>query len=217
MIRLVSINIGEIEPIGTRRGKPVLSGIRKRPVGEGAITLSRDGISGDHQADLRVHGGPNKAVYAYSSDHYPWWAEQMGTTEPYGPGAFGENLTLAEIDETGVHLGDVWQWGTAVLQICQPRYPCFKLALATDRPKVIKDFLESGRSGWYLRLLEPGEAALHAPITVQEADPAGITIREVALAAGLGIEPERQIEIAGHPALAPGWANMLRQYAIARP
>jgi MOSC domain-containing protein YiiM len=216
VIALLSINVGQLEQIGTRRGNPVLSGIRKRPVGAGAVELTRDGIVGDHQADLRLHGGPNKAVYVYSSDHYPWWTEQLSASVPYGPGAFGENLTLSGIDETGVHLGDIWQWGTAVLQICQPRYPCFKLALATERPQIVQRFLASGRSGWYLRLLEPGIAGLHEPIVLHERDPDRITVRELALAAGTGIEPERQIEIAGHAALAPAWAGMLRQGAIAK-
>lgn len=215
MIDLISVNVGLPAVIGMRRGQPVMSGIRKRPVGSDVVAVSSTNIEGDAQADLRVHGGLNKAVYAYSADHYPWWTAQMRPDEPYGPGSFGENLTVAGLDEAGVCLGDVWQWGTAVLQICQPRFPCFKLALATARPKIVQRFIESGRSGWYLRVIEPGTGVVAGPIQLAERDPARITIREAALAVAARAEPERMIEIAAHPALASSWATMLRHQAIA--
>ena len=91
-----------------------------------------------------MHGGPDKAIYVYSDDHYPWWTGELRPDEPYGLGAFGENLTVAGIDETGVCLGDTWRWGTVLLQICQPRYPCFKLAMTTDQPDIIKRFSNPG-------------------------------------------------------------------------
>ena len=214
MIDLISVNVAMPEIIGVRRGRPVLSGFCKRPVRGTMVDVGMTNIVGDAQADLRAHGGPNKAVYAYSADHFPWWTQQMRPDQPYGPGALGENLTLAGIDETRVSIGDVWQWGTAILQICQPRYPCFKLAMATDRPSIVQRFVDSGLSGWYLRVLEPGQAPVRGPIAVRERDGAGITVREAALAAARSAEPERLIEIAAHPALAPVWATRLRALAI---
>lgn len=210
MLDLISVNVAVPAIIGMSRGNPVLSGILKRPVEKAFVRVSPANIEGDAQADLRNHGGPDKAIYAYSADHYPWWTAQMGPAQPYRPGAFGENLTLAGVDESDVHIGDIWQWGSAILQVCQPRYPCFKLALATERPKIVKRFLESGRSGFYIRVLEPGEAPVCGPITVQEEDSDGITVREAALAVYEGATSARQLEIAGHPALAASWAAMLR-------
>lgn len=215
MIELLSVNVGQPELIGTRRGNQVVSGIRKRPVKPGPIEVCVTNIAGDAQADRRLHGGPDKAIYAYSADHYPWWTEQMHPGEPYGPGAMGENLTLEGVDETAVCIGDIWQWGSATLQICQPRYPCFKLAMVTNRPAIVKRFAESGRSGWYLRVLQAGQASVAEPILVEEQDRARISVREAALAGSQMSEPERLIEIAAHPALAPSWAGMLRHLAIA--
>jgi MOSC domain-containing protein YiiM len=214
VIELLSVNVAQPEVIGTRRGRPVLSGFRKLPVETQMVEVGLTNIAGDAQADLRAHGGPNKAIYAYSADHFLWWTQQMNPAHPYGPGALGENLTLAGIDETGACIGDVWQWGSAGLQICQPRYPCFKLAMATERPTMVSRFLESGRSGWYLRVLEPGHAGVSGTIIVKQRDSAGISVRDAALASSHPTEPERQIEIAAHPALAPNWANRLRHLAI---
>lgn len=214
MIELVSVNVALPTVIGTRRGRPVQSGIRKRPVGTATVEVGLTNIAGDAQADLRAHGGLNKAVYAYSADHFPWWTQQLRPEHPYGPGSLGENLTVTGVDESDVHIGDIWQWGEAMLQISQPRYPCYKLAMATSRPSIIKRFLDSGRCGWYLRVLEPGCAMVGGRIDVRERDLRGISVREAALAVTQATEPERQIEIAAHPALAPSWATKLRQLAI---
>lgn len=214
MIDLISVNVGQPEVIGARRGRPVLSSIRKHPVTAESIQVGLTNIAGDAQADLRVHGGTHKAVYVYSADHLPYWTEVMKPDDPYGPGALGENLTVAGIDETAVCIGDVWQWGSAVLQVCQPLYPCYKLGLVTGKPGFVKRFLESGRSGWYLRVLQAGLAMTAGPIVVRERDRDGISVREAALAVSQKTEPERQIEISSHPALAPGWAEMLRHLAI---
>jgi MOSC domain-containing protein YiiM len=214
VIKLLSVNVAEPDVIGVRRGRPVLSGILKRPVATDSVEVGLTNIAGDAQADLRAHGGPDKAVYAYSADHFPWWTAHMKPDQPYGPGALGENLTVTGIDETGLRIGDILQWGEAVLQISQPRYPCYKLAMATHRPTIVKRFLESGRSGWYLRVLEPGCAPARGTICLRERDSAGISVREAALAASHPTEPERLIEIASHPALAPRWAEMLRHNAI---
>jgi MOSC domain-containing protein YiiM len=214
VIDLLSVNVAQPAIIGTRRGQPVLSGFCKRPVRTKTVEVGSTNIAGDAQADLRAHGGPDKAVYAYSADHFPWWSKEIRAEEPYGPGALGENLTVGGVDENDVCIGDIWQWGEAVLQICQPRYPCYKMAMATARPTIVRRFLESGRSGWYLRVLETGCAEVAGPIIVLERDSARISVRDAALAASHPTEPERQIEIAAHPALAERWADRLRHLAI---
>jgi len=214
VITLQSVNVGQPEVIGFRRGRPVLSGFRKQPVELTCVEVGSTNIAGDGQADLRAHGGPNKAVYAYSADHFAWWAKHVRLERPVGPGTFGENLTLSGLDEAAVCIGDVWRWGTAVLQVSQPRFPCYKMAMATGRPTIVKRFLESNRSGWYLRVLEEGEGPVGGDICLLERDPAGLTVREASLASWHPTEPERLIEIAAHPALAPSWANLLRHNAI---
>jgi len=173
-VRLVSVNVATPQVIGAIRGEPVLSGIGKSPVGERELFLSEINLEGDDQADRRVHGGPDKAVYAYPSEHLSAWQTELGLD--LGPGSFGENFTTAGVLETDVFIGDVWTWGEAVLQICQPRYPCFKLAMVLDRPDIIKTFLASARSGWYLRVLRPGRVSRSAPITSVERHPAAISV-----------------------------------------
>lgn len=213
IISLVSVNVGKIEAIGLRRGKPVESGYRKKPVAGESVSVGLTGIDGDHQGDLVAHGGPDKAVYAYSADHFAFWTDAMKPASPYGPGSFAENLTLSGIDETEVLIGDVWRWGEAQLQICQPRYPCFKMALATERPKIVKRFLAEGRSGIYFRVLQPGSAPVTGPITVVKRDPHGLTVRDAAFAAYRTTDPGRLRELATHPELAARWKAILLRSA----
>lgn len=216
MIELASVNVGLPAVIGSRRGKPVMSGIRKTPITTETIAVGVTNLAGDRQADLRVHGGPEKAIFAYPLAHLAAWTEELKPDAPYAPGSIGDNLTIANLDETQVSIGDIWSWGDALIQICQPRYPCFKLALAAGRPQIVKRFLTTGRSGWYIRVLEPGEAPARGPITVQQRDRAGITVREAALAVFSEADADRQLEIATHPALAESWRSMLRHRADTR-
>lgn len=213
MIELVSVNVGLPAHLGMRRGQPVLSSIRKSPVTTAMIEVGLENLGGDRQADLRVHGGPEKAIFAYPIEHLTAWTDELKPESPYTPGSLGDNLTVAEIDEKQVCIGDVWQWGSAVLQICQPRYPCYKLALAAGKPQIVKRFLATGRSGWYIRVLEPGSAPVRGPITVLGRDPAGIAVRAAALAVFADADPQRRRQIADHPALAESWRAMLRRLA----
>lgn len=137
-VRLVAVNVGQPGVIGTRHGEPVLSGIRKRLVAEAVVRLDRLNLAGDRQADQRWHGGLDKAVYAYPSEHFPAWAAELG--RPVGPAAFGENLTTAGPVEADVRIGDVWAWGDALLQVVQPRWPCFKLAIHSRTPDMAARF-----------------------------------------------------------------------------
>ena len=151
-------------------GRLIQTGIDKRPV-DGPVAVHRLGLTGDMQADLRVHGGLQKAVYVYASEHYEFWRAQLPGTE-LPPGSFGENLTISGLLEADVHVGDRLQIGTAVFQVTQPRTPCFKLALKFERPDMIHRFLASGRSGFYLSvviegIVKAGSSVEHAPAAVR--------------------------------------------------
>jgi MOSC domain-containing protein YiiM len=181
IVRIVSVNVGRPQTIGRRRGEPVLSGIGKAPVAAADLDLDRLNLDGDAQADRRVHGGRDKAVYAYPSEHLPQWSDELSLA--LGPGAFGENVTTAGWLEDDVRIGDVWEWGEALLQVVQPRHPCFKLAMRIDRPEVIERMLENGRTGWYLRVLRPGRVTTDGTIRVADRHPAGVSVRRVHAAA----------------------------------
>jgi MOSC domain-containing protein YiiM len=181
LVGLLSVNVGEPEMIGTRRGRPVSSGIRKRPVDVNTETIRLEvlNLAGDRHADRRVHGGVDKAVYAYPAEHLPRWNEELEIDPELGPGAFGENLTTTNCREDDVHVGDIWSWGDAVLRVTQPRGPCYKLAMALGRPDIVRRFMETGRTGWYLRVLRPGIVPVAGPIFVAERRPEAPTILEV--------------------------------------
>jgi MOSC domain-containing protein YiiM len=163
--RLASIQVGRIAPLGPQ-GVP--SGFIKRAVA-GAVGVGVLGLDGDAQADLTVHGGPEKAVYGYAADHYAAWARDFPTLAPrLQPGSMGENLTIAALSEDDICVGDVHAIGTALLQVCQPRQPCFKLALALGEPRLGKAMVRSGRSGWYYRVLQGGAIAAGDEIRLAE-------------------------------------------------
>jgi MOSC domain-containing protein YiiM len=157
-------------------GQLVKSGIIKAPVAE-PVRVRTLNLDGDRQADLKVHGGIDKAVYAYPSEHYAFWQEELGEQLPWG--AFGENLTVAGLDETNVSIGDQLGIGTAVFAASQPRLPCFKLAAKFQRDGIIQRFKDSRRTGFYLRVLQEGELQVGDPIVVLKQEPARLTIREL--------------------------------------
>jgi MOSC domain-containing protein YiiM len=135
----------------------VSTGIYKKPV-DGRVRVRILGLEGDEQADLRAHGGPKKAVYAYPSEHYPLWRGEFPDRElPWG--FFGENLTTKGLKEKDVHMGDRFRIGTAILEVTKPRFPCFKLGIKFGGEEILDRFLRSGRSGFYLGVLEEGEVA----------------------------------------------------------
>lgn len=177
VVGLVSVNVGRPALLGTHRGRPVLSGIVKRPVEVDELWLDWENLEGDGQADLEDHGGRDKAVYAYPTEHLAPWSEELGEESPLGPAAFGENLSTVGWTEEDVRIGDTWAWGDAVLEVNQPRWPCFKLALHRGRGDIQRRFRESGRTGWYLRVLEPGRVPVAGPITVVERHPAMASVR----------------------------------------
>jgi len=133
----------------------------------GAVAVTRLGLEGDEQADLSVHGGPEKAVYAYAAAHYPQWALEFPQLAPhFGPGAMGENLTVSNLTENEICVGDIHQAGSALLQVCQPRQPCFKFALRHGNKHLPKAMVRNGFSGWYYRVLRVGQLAAGDPLTL---------------------------------------------------
>ena len=208
VLRLVSVNVALPEVIGTlRRDKPIVSGIAKRPVAGETLRLGALNLEGDGQADLRVHGGPDKAVYAYPVEHLPVWNAELGTA--FGPGTFGENLTTAGMLEDEARIGDVWTWGEARLQIVQPRSPCYKLAAITARPDIGKRLIRAGRTGWYLRVLEPGEVPVAGPIRVVERHPAGVTVLDAHRATLPGASRDERVRVAAVEPLADSWKEWI--------
>ena len=190
-IELVSVNVAMPKYLGRHRGQPITSGIAKQPVTAESLWLDHLNLEGDGQADLEVHGGPDKAVYAYPSEHLPAWSAELG--QELGPAPFGENLSTAGGTEDDVCIGDRWYWGDAVLQVCQPRSPCFKLAMHRDRGDIARRLRDSGRTGWYLRVLEPGRVPVAGPVAV-EPHPMGATVGVVHHAIRHGATPAEVIE-----------------------
>ena len=152
---IVSLNVGRPEPFRWN-GKTLLTGIFKKPAA-GRRYLSRTGLEGDGQADLKHHGGTEKAVCVYSYEHYPFWEEAL--RRQLAPGAFGENLTLLGRAEEEVCIGDTYRWGEAVLQVSQPRQPCFKLSAVFGVPELPLLVQETGFTGYYFRVLQEGLVA----------------------------------------------------------
>jgi len=153
-MKVISVNVGRPHEF-TIRGDIIATSIFKDPV-KGRVRIATLNLEGDEQSDLSVHGGINKAVYAYPSEHYARWREELPEAElPWG--AFGENLTISGLLESTTCIGDRLRIGTAELVVTQPRQPCFKLAYKFGREDMIKRFVRSGRSGFYLRVAAEGD------------------------------------------------------------
>jgi MOSC domain-containing protein YiiM len=157
--KLIAIHVGKPKRIGTQGSgdpweRPFVSGIYKERV-EGPVWLGEVNLEGDKQADLRVHGGPNRAALCYSADHYPRWLAELPSSGLV-PGMFGENFTIEGLEEATVCMGDIYAIGDARVQVSQLRGPCFKLARRVGRRDMVERVLETGRSGWYVRVLAPG-------------------------------------------------------------
>jgi MOSC domain-containing protein YiiM len=176
-MRVLSVNVGVPREVRWR-GKPVTTGIYKEPVG-GRVQVRRLNLDGDRQADLRVHGGPDKAVYAYPSEFYELWSRERPELV-LGPGTFGENLTLEGLLDEEVSVGDRFRFGTAELVVTQPRIPCFKLGIRVGSDGFVTEFLERGLLGFYLAVAREGEVAAGDPIAEVARDPRGFRVTEVA-------------------------------------
>ena len=175
-MKVLSINVARPRII-ISKGQRISTGIFKQPV-EGPVMLRRLNLDGDRQADLSVHGGPAKAVYAYPSEHYPLWQKELPDMDlPYG--MFGENFTTEGLNEDNTNIGDRFRIGEAVVMVTQPREPCFKLAAKFGRDDIIKNFLESGRSGFYLAVVEEGMVESGQTIERIYRDENGVTVGDM--------------------------------------
>jgi MOSC domain-containing protein YiiM len=208
MARLLSVNVGRPQPVGLRRGRTVRSAIGKAPV-DGRVRVAGVNVEGDDQADRRVHGGPDKAVYAYAAEDTAWWERELG--RELGPGAFGENLTVEGVDVSGAVIGERWRLGTVELEVCQPRFPCFKLGLRFGDPLMLKRFTRAERPGAYLRIVREGEIGAGDTIEVHDRPAHGVTIAVVARA--VMIDPELLLHAADAPALPGDLADWMRERA----
>ncbi|MBB4635420.1 MOSC domain-containing protein [Longimicrobium terrae] len=171
--RILHVNVGAVREVEWR-GRLVTTGIWKAPV-EGRVALRCVNFAGDDQADRTVHGGPDKAVYAYSREDYDFWREEEGFDTP--PGLFGENLTVDGIDLSAALVGERWSVGSTVLEIAQPRMPCFKLGLRVGDAHFPRRFQRAGRPGAYFRVVQEGEVGAGDAVRVLERPDHGITLR----------------------------------------
>ena len=174
-MKIFSLSVGVPREVKWTGGE-VRTGIYKEPV-QGRVNLRRLNLDGDRQADLTVHGGPFKAVYCYPHEHYEYWKKALpGRELPIG--VFGENFTTEGLLEDTVHLGDEFAVGTAEVTVTQPRLPCYKLGIRFDDGLMVKRFLASGRSGFYLSVKKAGEVGAGDEITVIARDPEKISIAD---------------------------------------
>jgi len=211
-MQLLSLNVGK--PIIVQyKEKPVETGIYKQPV-QGDVYLSATQLEGDGQADLVNHGGADKAVCVYPVEHYPYWRQLLNTELPYG--AFGENFTVAGMLETDICIGDMFEIGGALLQVSQPRRPCYKLGVRHDKPDFALLVQNTGYTGFYFRVLKEGTVAGGQRLKLVERHPAAITVAETNRLKYhdkhdyAGIRALVEIE-----ALAEGWRESFRQRLLA--
>ena len=189
------------------RGRTTHTSIWKAPV-EGRVHVGRLNVAGDRQSDLRVHGGLDKAVYAYPWEHYPEWMSELERVD-LSFGEFGENLTTEGLLEHEVAVGDRLRIGTAELVVTQPRVPCFKLGVRFGTQTMVRRFLRSGRSGFYLSVAQEGEIGAGDAIEVVSRDPERVTISAlVALQRGDDVDAEVLRRAATHPVLSRSWREM---------
>jgi MOSC domain-containing protein YiiM len=175
-VKLVSLNVARPR-LAVYKGKTITTGIFKQPV-SGPVQLRTLNLDGDRQADLSVHGGPHKAVYAYPSEHYPDWRRELpGVDLPWG--MFGENFTTTGLAEDELHVGDRFQIGSSIVMVRQPRTPCYKLAAKFQREDMLERFLLSGRSGFYFSVEQEGSVAADDVFQLLRRNQDGITISEM--------------------------------------
>ncbi len=206
---LISINTGRPRDVEWR-GDLVRTSIFKAPVAE-RVRVARLNVQGDEQADLTVHGGVDKAVYAYPSEHYTYWRHELPTAD-LSWGAFGENLTTQGVLETAVHIGDRFRIGSTEFAVTQPRMPCYKLGVRFNRLDMVKRFLRSGHSGFYLAVRQEGEIGAGDDLERIGTAQSDITVADV-LALYTARDPDRDLlrRASELPSLARSWRDHFRE------
>jgi MOSC domain-containing protein YiiM len=175
-MKLISVNAG-LPRVVMSNGEPVSTGIFKEPVA-GRVMLRTLNLDGDRQADLSVHGGASKAVYAYPSEHYDYWKRELPEMKlPWG--MFGENFTTEGLFESELNIGDKFRVGSAVVMVTEPRMPCYKLGIKFGRSDIVKRFLASGRTGFYFAVLQESEVGVDDPIELIEGSKQGVRVSDI--------------------------------------
>ena len=172
---VVSVNVGTPREVGYR-GNAVRTAIWKDPVA-GPVKFGGHKVEGDEQGNPEVHGGPDKAVYAYAAEDYEWWSSELG--RELGPATFGENLTLRGVDVSHALVGERWRVGGTLLEVAQPRIPCFKLGIRMGSQRFPSRFAAAGRPGAYLRVVAEGEIGTGDPAEVVHRPGHGLSVAEV--------------------------------------
>jgi MOSC domain-containing protein YiiM len=175
-MKLISINVGRPRLV-MRAGETVSTAIFKTPV-HGRLMLRTLNLDGDRQADLNVHGGPTKAVYAYPSEHYEFWRRELPDTE-LAWGVFGENFTTEGLTESVVRIGDQFSIGEAVVMVTEPRMPCYKLGIRFGRSDILKRFLASGLTGFYLAVVQEGAVGAGDQINLIRPSEDAVTVADI--------------------------------------
>ena len=208
-MKVVSVNVGKPRTIAWQ-GRKVRTGIFKVPV-EGKVEVGALHLEGDGQADLRVHGGVDKAVYAYPMEHYSTWSAELGRALPYGQ--FGENLTLSGLTEDEARIGDRYRIGSALLEISQPRVPCFKLGIRMEDDTFPQRFLESLRSGFYLRVAVAGTLEADDEVELEFRDAGSLTVSAIQRLSFDGADADAGTldQAARLESLPEGWRRRFRQ------
>lgn len=208
-MHVVSLNVGGPREVEWR-GRLVRTSIWKEPV-QGAVRVTSLNLDGDAQSDLSVHGGPDKAVYAYPSEHYDFWQRELGM-DPLPWAAFGENLTTSGILEPDIAIGDRVRVGSVELMVTQPRLPCFKLGIRFGRDDMVKRFLQSGRSGFYFAVVREGEITPGDGLEIAARDARGVTVSDM-IALETADEPDRDLlrRALETPALPESWKRHFRK------
>jgi MOSC domain-containing protein YiiM len=213
-MKLISVNVSLPRTVSIAH-KPVTTGIFKEPV-PGKVRVRTLGLAGDGQADLQNHGGIHKAVYSYPFEHYEYWSRELGRND-FISGQFGENLTVEGLTEDQVHVGDVFRIGQVLLEVTQPRVPCFKLAHKMALPTFPKLFAASGRTGFYHRVLAEGEIGAGDAIERVTTDPRGVTVRALMHLMYFDRTNFALMEkVVGIPALTPSWRDELNELLSAK-
>ena len=202
---VVSVNVGEPRQVDWA-GRSVTTAIWKWPT-DRRVPVEHDNLAGDAQADLRVHGGPDKAVYAYASEDYRWWEVELDG--PLQPGTFGENMTTEGVDLSRVVIGERWAVGTTELEVAQTRQPCFKLGIRMGDAGFVKRFDRARRFGIYLRIRETGELGVGDEILLVSRPAHGLTAAAFADAidSGESAEIRRLLEVDAVPKGMKSWAR----------
>lgn len=208
-MKLLSVNVSLRKEVAYL-GKTVTTGIFKEPV-KGRVRLRISNLEGDAQADLENHGGIYKAVYVYSIENYGYWQRELGRTD-LTFGQFGENFTVEGMLDSEICIGDIFRVGGALVEVAQPRAPCFKLGIKMGSPQFPKQFLASGRVGFYLRVLEEGEVGAGDPIERVNMDTERMTVKEVTRLLYFDQENLHGARKALHiEALSPGWRGSFEE------